>query len=145
MSTDEQLDDNRLSTADVADTDQRRDADRYPDEAQQTDAEPTRADTIQMRQSNGDDAPAELFGMDDIDRFRGEWRDLQARFVDDPRSAVQSADHLVAEVMQSLAATFAKHKDELDSQWQNSSEAETEDLRLMLRRYRTFFDQLLHA
>jgi len=92
-----------------------------------------------------EDTPFELFGGEEVERFRIEWREIQARFVDDPRDAVQGADHLVAEVMQSLASTFSDHKHELEGQWQHGSEAETEDLRQALRRYRTFFNQLLNA
>jgi hypothetical protein len=33
------------------------------------------------------------------DRFQDEWRDVQARFVDDPHGAVRDADGLVARVM----------------------------------------------
>jgi len=114
----DQLDENRPSTEDIAGT---------------------------HRAQEAPDAPLELFGRDQVDRFRGEWRDLQARFVDEPREAVQGADHLVAEVMQSLAGTFNDHKHELEGQWQHGSEVKTEELRLALRRYRTFFDQLLNA
>jgi hypothetical protein len=92
-----------------------------------------------------DDELAELFPHQEAEQFRGEWQDIQARFVDDPRDAVQSADQLVAEVMRSLATTFTDHKHELEGQWQQGSDVETEDLRLALRRYRSFFNQLLNV
>jgi hypothetical protein len=85
----------------------------------------------------------ELFTRDETDRFRGRWQALQTAFVDDPRETVQEADQLVAEVMQALAATFAEHKRSLESQWQQGEEVATEDLRLALHRYRTFFNELL--
>ncbi|MCG8914989.1 hypothetical protein L6E12_04190 [Actinokineospora sp. PR83] len=90
---------------------------------------------------------AELFATAEVERFRGEWSKVQANFVDDPRAAVRDADHLVAEVMQNLAKTFAEHKRDLEGQWQggDDSEAHTEDLRQALRRYRSFFNQLLHT
>lgn len=84
-----------------------------------------------------------LFEDADSERFRNRWHDVQAAFVDDPQRAVQDADQLVAELMQTLAATFAERKESLDAQWRSSGEAETEELRLALRRYRSFFDQLL--
>lgn len=86
---------------------------------------------------------AALFEDADSERFRGRWHEVQAAFVDDPQRAVRDADQLVAELMQTLAATFAERKESLDAQWQSSGEAETEELRLALRRYRSFFDQLL--
>jgi hypothetical protein len=84
----------------------------------------------------------ELFTVDEIKHFRADWQDIQTAFVDDPQSAVREADELVAAVIQSLAATFAEHKSELESQW-SQGEAPTEDLRIALRRYRSFFNQLL--
>lgn len=84
-----------------------------------------------------------LIESSDSTRFRNRWHDVQAAFVDDPQRAVSDADRLVAELMQTLAATFAERKQALEDQWQKGHEAETEDLRLALRGYRSFFDQLL--
>jgi hypothetical protein len=77
--------------------------------------------------------------------FRARWGDVQARFVDDPKAAVGAADGLVAELMQSLASGFADHKSRLETQWHGGGEADTEALRLALRRYRSFFDRLLET
>ncbi|MFJ6674073.1 hypothetical protein ACIQMJ_23445 [Actinosynnema sp. NPDC091369] len=87
------------------------------------------------------DAP--LFTPDDAADYQAEWRALQADFVDDPREAVQRADELVAQVMQTLATTFNEHKHALEEQWQRGDEVQTEELRQALKRYRTFFDRLL--
>lgn len=87
------------------------------------------------------DAP--LFTPDDAADYQAEWRALQADFVDDPREAVQRADELVAQVMQSLATTFTQHKHSLEEQWQQGDEVQTEELRQALKRYRSFFDRLL--
>lgn len=92
-----------------------------------------------------DESPVHLFQPEAAERFRVEWLRIQTGFVDDPKDAVQGADHLLAEVLQSLADTFAARKHELEGQWHGESEAPTEDLRLALRRYRTFFNQLLDA
>ncbi len=78
-------------------------------------------------------------------QFQERWSSVQALFVDDPRAAVSSADALVAELMQSLAAGFADHKSRLETQWQGGGEADTEELRLALRRYRVFFQRLLQT
>ena len=84
-----------------------------------------------------------LFTPDDAADYQAEWRALQADFVDDPREAVQRADELVAQVMQSLATTFNQHKHALEEQWQRGDEVQTEELRQALKRYRSFFDRLL--
>lgn len=75
--------------------------------------------------------------------FRQRWSDVQARFVDDPQAAVQTADALVAELMQSLARGFSEHKGRLESHWRSGGTPDTEDLRQALQRYRSFFDRLL--
>ena len=93
----------------------------------------------------GEEAPAQLFDRNKAEEFRSRWTELQVAFVDEPRRAVQQADELVAEVMQTLAATFAEHKRALEAQWRREGSAETEDLRLALRRYRSFFDHLLQG
>ncbi|HEU5473842.1 MAG TPA: hypothetical protein VFV67_24620 [Actinophytocola sp.] len=95
-----------------------------------------------MPSAGGDELP-QMFQADQVERFRTEWQQVQINFVDDPREAVQSADHLVAEVMQTLASTFSAHKGELEGQWQQGAEVQTEELRVALRRYRTFFNRLL--
>jgi hypothetical protein len=86
----------------------------------------------------------QLFAAEEVQGFRDNWQEIQIAFVDDPKNAVSQADELVAAVIQSLAATFAEHKSELESQW-NQGEAATEDLRLALRQYRSFFNQLLSS
>ncbi|RSN55986.1 hypothetical protein DMH01_29670 [Amycolatopsis sp. WAC 04182] len=93
--------------------------------------------------TNEDEAQT-LFADADVDRFRESWQGIQTAFVDDPRRAVKEADELVAVVIQNLATTFADHKKELESAW-SQGEPATEDLRIALRRYRSFFNQLLSA
>lgn len=110
------------------------------------DAPPLAVDGDAAPPAVGDDeSPVHLFQPEVAERFRGEWQQIQTRFVDDPKDAVHGADHLLAEVLQSLAGTFTERKHELEGQWHGESEALTEDLRLALRRYRTFFNQLLDA
>jgi hypothetical protein len=77
--------------------------------------------------------------------YRGRWDDIQSRFVDDPRSSVEQADTLVLEVIQDLQTTFGSERTSLEAQWQSGEDVQTEDLRVALRRYRSFFDRLLSA
>ncbi|WP_307849503.1 hypothetical protein [Qaidamihabitans albus] len=83
-----------------------------------------------------------LFLPEEARRFRERWQAIQTGFVDDPQRAVREADELVAATIQSLAATFAEYRRGLEEQWSRGGAA-TEELRLVLRRYRSFFDQLL--
>lgn len=79
----------------------------------------------------------------DADVFLDRWREVQARFVDDPQAAVRDADSLVAELMQSLAERFAEQRTALEDQWNSGGQPETEQLRLALQEYRSFFQRLL--
>jgi hypothetical protein len=88
-------------------------------------------------------APTPLFGSDAIGDYRSRWDEVQTAFVDDPRSAVKGADGLVAEVMKDLARTFANERAGLEDQWSEGRDVSTEDLRVALQRYRSFFARLL--
>ena len=90
---------------------------------------------------NDDNAP--LFSGSDAEGFRSRWTEIQGGFVDDPRSSVERADGLVAEVIKNLADAFATERGGLEQRWQQGGDPSTEDLRVALRRYRTFFDRLL--
>ncbi|GAA3436439.1 hypothetical protein [Kutzneria kofuensis] len=105
--------------------------------------EPGHVAEVPGQRQPGDAAADVLFDEADAARFRDRWREVQAGFVDDPKRAVQDADVLVAELMQSLASAFSERKHLLEDQWREGSSAETEDLRLALRGYRSFLDQLL--
>lgn len=111
-------------------------------EAMATTEIPVQAE-VEPAHHSGFDADSPLFGQEEAGGFREEWRSLQGDFVDNPREAVHRADELVAQVIQSLATTFSEHKRTLEGRWQEGSEAETEELRLALKSYRSFFDKLL--
>ncbi|MEH0416286.1 hypothetical protein [Streptomyces sp. B21-083] len=128
-------------------------SDRAEDEPEAADPgtqdEVTETDSGAPRRQAGDpgaraeDEAPQLLTPEDEEAFRTRWQEVQNEFVDDPRDAVHTADALVAEVMQKLAATFADHKQELEGQWNRGEQANTEDLRLALRHYRSFFNRLL--
>jgi hypothetical protein len=84
-----------------------------------------------------------LFTPEDTEDFRRRWSEIQAGFVDEPRRAVEQGDSLVAEVIQRLATVFADERGNLERQWGQGSDVSTEDLRVALQRYRSFFDRLL--
>jgi hypothetical protein len=86
-----------------------------------------------------------LFDDDELGTFRSRWDEVQARFVDDPRGTVKEADALVNDVMQRLTQTFTDERSSLESQWTEGKDASTEDLRVAMQRYRSFFARLLAA
>jgi len=84
-----------------------------------------------------------LFSESEMGEFRSQWIKIQTSFVDEPRDTVKDADTLVAAVMQRLAEGFANERSGLEKQWDRGGNVSTEDLRVALRRYRSFFDRLL--
>ncbi|MFG3576302.1 hypothetical protein [Micromonospora chersina] len=74
--------------------------------------------------------------------FRDRWRDVQLRFVDDPRAAVGEAQSLVEEAIEALSAALREQKTKLGG-WQESGSADTEQLRVAVRGYRDFLDRVL--
>jgi hypothetical protein len=87
--------------------------------------------------------PMPLFSESEMGDFRSQWSKLQSAFVDEPRRTVEDADKLVASVMQRLAEGFANERSGLEKQWERGDNVSTEDLRVALQRYRSFFDRLL--
>jgi hypothetical protein len=86
---------------------------------------------------------APLFSSSEANDLRARWDAIQVGFVDEPRRAVEQADKLVAGTMKRLAEIFADERSKLESQWDQGENVSTEDLRLGLRRYRSFFSRLL--
>ncbi|MFZ0088688.1 MAG: hypothetical protein WAL63_04225, partial [Solirubrobacteraceae bacterium] len=106
-----------------------------------TTATPAPADAQPAAATSGDDSsllPSELDST-----FRRRWEEIQTRFVDEPRGAVEDADGLVANVMQQLAEGFAMERERLEGQWGRGEDISTEELRVALQRYRSFFQRLL--
>lgn len=85
----------------------------------------------------------ELFRDDELQSFRSRWDEVQGRFVDEPREAVQKADDLVSDLVERLTSGFAETRSGLEEQWNKGEDASTEDLRVALMRYRSFFQRLL--
>lgn len=94
-----------------------------------------------VSQNTADTAP--LFPNDELDGLRNQWNSVQGAFVDEPRRAVEQADGLVASAMKRLAEVFAEERSKLEQQWDRGDNVSTEDLRIALQRYRSFFHRLL--
>ena len=90
-----------------------------------------------------DDRPTPIFADGETDGYRTRWDAIQTGFVDEPRKAVHEADALVAVVIKRLSDIFAEEHNSLENQWGKGDQVSTEDLRLALRKYRSFFERLL--
>lgn len=84
-----------------------------------------------------------LFDTGRATQLRDRWHALQANFVDDPRAAVGEADSLVAELLHDLAQSFDQARSGLETQWNQGDDVSTEELRITLQRYRSFFERIL--
>jgi len=112
-----------------------------------------RVETVPAQRAEGapvqrmeDERPTPLFANDELEGYRTRWSGIQTGFVDEPRRAVEEADHLVTELMSRLTQSFTDERRHLEARWGEASgtNVSTEDLRQALRRYRSFFDRLLH-
>jgi hypothetical protein len=98
------------------------------------------------------------------DRYRGEWEEVQSRFIDHPRGAVTEADELVNSLLVARgypAGGFAQQAADVSVNHSSlvgpyrtatgitsragKNEATTEEMRAAIIHYRTLFDALLGA
>ena len=89
------------------------------------------------------DDGAELFAPDDRNELEQRWTEIQTRFVDEPRGAVEAANALVDDLMNRLMSGFSEERSRLEQQWDRGDDVTTEDLRTVLQKYRSFFGRLL--
>lgn len=95
------------------------------------------------RSGAAEERPAALLPANEGTEFRHRWDTIQTGFVDEPRRAVEDADSLVAQTMKRVAEVFAQERSNLERQWSQGQDVSTEDLRVAMKRYRSFFDRLL--
>ena len=74
-------------------------------------------------------------------RAAGRWPEIQAMFVDDPRASVELAADLVDDSLEAFVASARQLQGSLRSTW-GGSDADTEQLRKALQRYRAFWRHL---
>jgi hypothetical protein len=84
-----------------------------------------------------------LLNREESEHFRTRWNEIQGKFVDEPRAAVEQADALVSEVIEQITQMFANEHSSLEGQWNQDNDVSTEDLRKALQHYRSFFNRLV--
>jgi hypothetical protein len=85
---------------------------------------------------------AALWPQETIHELQQRFREVQWRFVDDPRGAADEAHALVTEALAQFSDTIESRKRELDG-WRDSDGGDTEQMRMVVRRYRSLLDRLL--
>jgi hypothetical protein len=85
---------------------------------------------------------------------RARWQRVQGDFVDDPQAAVSAADDLVEQTAEALVDALRQRQRQLRAAWKRgaadgspaaavtSGTPDTEQLRLMMQRYRALFNEL---
>lgn len=142
--------DRELSTRDLAEASEPEETETAPAdeplarERTELDDDSTRPDSAPEQRREAEER-GPLLPDDETDGFTTRWREIQIAFVDEPRESVAKADALVADLMQRLATSFSEERQRLEGQWDRGDDVSTEDLRVALTRYRSFFDRLLSA
>jgi len=116
------------------------------DDEEQLKNSPTAAEHLDSdagRDAWNDEVFTALFEREAAEQFHADWLEIQSHFVDDPKAAVRDADELVNDMIENITNAFADKLDLLEEQWQPGDQSSTEDLRVTLRHYRSFFDRLL--
>ncbi|MET7919341.1 hypothetical protein ABZU45_26320 [Streptomyces avermitilis] len=98
------------------------------------------------------DHEAPLLPHDECDKLSLRLQHAVVGFVDEPRAAVEEADHVLEEVAARFADAVARQRRTLRTSWSAAGEsgsgghptADTEQLRLTLRDYREMTERLLH-
>lgn len=149
-------------------TTEEREQDRSMEEHDSTQLHATSSQASSVKGQDGDDGPsreestsqagganvatdedeterAPLLADDNAQSFRQRWDDLQAGFVDNPREVVEEANDLVSKLMEEISTGFSDRRSSLEAQWERGDDVSTEDLRVALTRYRSFFNRLLSA
>ncbi|QUC61619.1 hypothetical protein IOD14_35240 [Streptomyces sp. A2-16] len=96
---------------------------------------------------------ARLLPHEESDKLSMRLQHAVAGFVDEPRSAVEEADHVLEEVAARFADAVKQRRHTLRNSWQGGdggqdkavAAGDTEQLRLALRDYRELTERLLHS
>lgn len=97
------------------------------------------------REFAAEGAPTGVLDEDKVQELRDRWVAIQSSFIDEPRRSVAEADRLVEDVTDRIVTSFEDERSRLEEIWESGDDITTEDLRVTLQRYRSFFDRLLNV
>jgi hypothetical protein len=112
------------------------------DDAPHGDPEPAAfGDPTDLKPGDAPAAAVTAIWSDDSARdLRDRWREAQLSFVDDPQKAADDIRTLVSETVEALTSALASHHEQLNS-WPDNRD--TEQYRMVVQRYRAFFERLM--
>ena len=102
--------------------------------------EPTPPETLERAEAQRQDLWLDGSMMEDL---QSNWNSIQVEFVDEPRASVEQAKALVAEATGRITRALSEKQAALDGAWTGREDTSTEDLRVALQHYRSFFNHLL--
>jgi hypothetical protein len=100
------------------------------------------ADAGPLQPGDAAEARIAVWSAEAAQALRGEWHEVKARFVDEPEAALEEAKALVSRAVQQLAQSLLAEQVDLDPRRQSTT-ADTEAMRVAMRRYRDFLDRVL--
>jgi hypothetical protein len=98
---------------------------------------------LAAKPASNSDVAGPLLPAEFAEDFRKRWDGVQSAFVDEPRASVRQADELVASSIKRLAESLGETRSSMEGQWSRGDDVNTEDLRLALKKYRSFFQKLM--
>ena len=106
-------------------------------------SQPDRAATQKTHVNKNPALSVAILNREESEHLRTLWNEIQGKFVDEPRLAVQQADALVSETVEKIIQVFATEHASLEGQWNQGIDVSTEDLRKAFQHYRSFFNKLV--
>jgi len=98
---------------------------------------------VEFRKPETEQMSGKLIPERDSEAFHSRWDAIKAKFVDEPRSAVEEADTLVENVIHHLTQGLSEQREGLNVSRTGQEQTSTEELRLALQRYRALFVKLM--
>lgn len=102
-----------------------------------------RSDELPSSQKPEADIDQSWFSREDNDELRARWTSIQIQFVDDPCSAVEQAEAIVADTIERVNQIVSDHQQSINQRWIAHDDISTEVLRTTMKDYRTLLDHIL--
>jgi hypothetical protein len=97
--------------------------------------------TSDMRQN---EIEGQWFNRNEIEDLQSRWTSIQIQFVEDPCSAIEQGEAIVAETIERVTQMITEQQQSLGHKWLNHDDITTEELRLTLLDYRSLMNHLLN-
>ena len=98
---------------------------------------------VKVERAQGQEENRQLLPPDRCQRLIANGRQSRPALSDSPRASVEKADAPVTKTIDAIASSFAGMRGSLERTWEKDMDVSTEDLRVALQDYRSFFRRLL--